>query len=57
MPPPIPVPIRQALWQRARRGQSAPAIASALGLAARTVRHSVFNPVFYAFGIISQSRK
>jgi len=39
MPPPIPVPIRQALWQRARRGQSAPAIASALGLAVRTVRH------------------
>jgi transposase len=39
MPAPIPVPVRRALWQRAGRGQSVAAIARALGLAPRTVRH------------------
>src|SRR6516162_6863229 len=39
MPAPTPVPLRQALWQRARRGQPTAAIARALDLPARTVRH------------------
>ena len=38
MPRAIPFSIRQAVWQRFRDGQEAPAIAGALGLAPRTVR-------------------
>ena len=38
MPRPLPVPIRQAIWQRFQQGQDGPAIAAALGLAPRTVR-------------------
>lgn len=39
MPPPTPLPLRQVICQRAERGQTATAIATALGLPARTVRH------------------
>jgi hypothetical protein len=39
MPAPLPLPVRQALWQRFLRGQSPTTIAQALGLAPRTVRH------------------
>src|SRR5437879_2680693 len=38
MPRPIPVPVRQAIWQRFRDGQDCSTIAVALGLAPRTVR-------------------
>ena len=41
MPPPIPVPVRQLIIQRAKQGQSAGLIASSLGLASRTVRRLV----------------
>jgi hypothetical protein len=39
MPAPIPLPLRQALWQRLRQGQSPATIAQELRLAPRTVRH------------------
>jgi transposase len=39
MPPPTPTPLRQVIWQRARRGLTANAIAHDLGLQPRTVRH------------------
>jgi transposase len=38
MPAPVPVPIRQALWDRHQRGATAPELAEAFGLPARTVR-------------------
>ena len=38
MPRPLPVPLRQAIWQRYQDGQDGPTIAAALGLAPRTVR-------------------
>src|SRR4051794_21881303 len=39
MPAPVPVPIRQALAQRARAGETTAALAAAFGLPPRTVRH------------------
>src|SRR5205809_763037 len=39
MPHPLAVPIRQAIWRRFQDGQNGPAIAAALDLAPRTVRH------------------
>ena len=39
MPRPLPVPIRQVIWRRFQDGQDGQAIAAALGLAPRTVRH------------------
>jgi len=39
MPRPLPVPVRQAIWRRYQDGQDGPAIAHALGLLPRTVRH------------------
>jgi DNA-directed RNA polymerase specialized sigma24 family protein len=44
MPPPIPVPVRQVIVQRAAQGQSAGWIARSLGLAARTLRQLVQRP-------------
>jgi hypothetical protein len=41
MPRPLPVPIRQALWQRAGKDQDAATIAAELGLAPRTVRRLI----------------
>jgi DNA-directed RNA polymerase specialized sigma24 family protein len=41
MPLPVPVPIRELIWQRWQRGQSAPQIADVLSLPPRTVRHLV----------------
>ena len=41
MPRPIPVPVRQAIWRRLRDGQEGPTIATALGLAPRTVRELI----------------
>ena len=41
MPRPLPMPIRQAIWQRHQRGQNVMTIAHALRLAPRTVRHLV----------------
>jgi hypothetical protein len=41
MPRPLPVPVRQAVWRRSQDGQDGPTIATALGLAPRTVRHLV----------------
>jgi hypothetical protein len=38
MPRPVPLPLRQAVWRRCQDGQDGPAIATALGLAPRTVR-------------------
>src|ERR1700693_1528480 len=39
MPHPTPRPLRQVVQLRARQGESPAAIAAALGLAPRTVRH------------------
>ncbi len=39
MPPPVPLPVRQAVWRRCRHGHTVAAIAQALGLVPRTVRH------------------
>jgi hypothetical protein len=39
MPRPLPTPLRQAIWRRYQAGQDGPAIARALDLAPRTVRH------------------
>ena len=41
MPPPVPFPVRQAVWSRFRDGQDAPTIADALGLSPRTVRRLI----------------
>src|SRR4051794_7969352 len=41
MPRPLPVPVRQAIWRRYQDGQDGPTIATALGLAPRTVRRLV----------------
>jgi hypothetical protein len=41
MPLPVPVPIRELIWQRWRRGQSAALIADVSSLPPRTVRHLV----------------
>jgi hypothetical protein len=38
MPAPLPVPLRQRIWQQQQRGLPAAAIARRLGLSARTVR-------------------
>jgi DNA-directed RNA polymerase specialized sigma24 family protein len=38
MPAPTPLPLRRAIARRHQRGQTATAIAQALGLPARTVR-------------------
>ena len=38
MPAPTPLPLRRALWHRARQGESVATIAQALGLPPRTVR-------------------
>src|SRR5262245_11457689 len=38
MPRPLPVPVRQAIWQRFQDGQDGPTIAAPHGLAPRTVR-------------------
>src|SRR5262245_49952473 len=41
MPLPIAIPVRQAIFERRRRGESVGVIAHALGLKTRTVRHLV----------------
>src|SRR5215218_4401059 len=41
MPAPVPSAVRRAVARRAGRGESPAAIAAALGLPARTVRHLV----------------
>jgi len=41
MPRPLPLPVRRAIWQRCRQGQSVPTIARTLCLVPRTVRHLV----------------
>src|SRR6266404_1938062 len=41
MPRPLPVPLRQAIWQRFQAGQNGPTIAAALDLEPRTVRRLV----------------
>ena len=41
MPAPLPLPVRRLILQRARRGDTAAAIARDLGLCPRTVRHLV----------------
>jgi transposase len=39
MPKPIPVPVRQKLWERASQGESVASLATSFGLSPRTVRH------------------
>jgi transposase len=39
MPKPVPVPIRQKLWERARQGEGSASLAAAFDLPPRTVRH------------------
>src|SRR4051812_23508873 len=39
VPKPIPVPVRQKLFERAARGESAASLAAAFRLPVRTVRH------------------
>src|ERR1700675_508066 len=41
MPTPIPVPVRQAIFQRWQKGESVPSLAQQLQLCERTVRHLV----------------
>lgn len=41
MPRPLPLPLRQAIWQRFQAGQDSPTIAAALDLEPRTVRRLV----------------
>src|SRR4051812_24189514 len=41
MPKPIPVPLRQKLWERARRGETTASLARAYDLSPRTVPHSL----------------
>ena len=38
MPAPVPLPIRQALWRRWKRGATATELSQAFGLPVRTVR-------------------
>jgi transposase len=39
MPKPIPIPIRQKLWERAQQGEGSASLAVAFDLSPRTVRH------------------
>lgn|GEM_PF-5491428 len=39
MPKPVPVPVRQKLWERASQGESVSSLALAFGLSPRTIRH------------------
>jgi hypothetical protein len=39
MPRPVPVPVRQKLWERAQQGESAADLATTFELSSRTVRH------------------
>ena len=39
MPKPVPVPIRQKIWERAQQGEGSASLAAAFDLPARTVRH------------------
>lgn len=39
MPKPVPIPMRQKIWERAARGESAASPAQAFDLSPRTVRH------------------
>ena len=39
MPKPVPIPIRQKIWERAGRGESAASLAQSFDLSPRTVRH------------------
>lgn len=39
MPKPVPVPIRQKIWERAQQGEGSADLAAAFDLPARTVRH------------------
>ena len=39
MPKPVPVPIREKLWERAQQGEGATSLAEAFNLSPRTVRH------------------
>jgi transposase len=41
MPSPIPVPVRQVIFQRWTKGESVPKLAEELGIAERTLRHLV----------------
>jgi transposase len=41
MPAPIPVPVRQLIFQRWKKGESVPRLAEQLDLCERTVRHLV----------------
>ena len=41
MPSPIPVPVRQSIWQRWKKGESVARLAEELQLSVRTVRHLV----------------
>ena len=44
MPRPMPMPLRQVIWNRFRDGQDAPAIAEGLGSPPRTVRRLLCRP-------------
>ena len=39
MPKPVPIPVRQKIWERAAQGESAASLALAFDLPPRTVRH------------------
>jgi Homeodomain-like domain len=39
MPKPVPIPLRQKLWEQAAQGESAASLAKFYGLSPRTVRH------------------
>jgi hypothetical protein len=39
MPKPVPIPVREKLWERAARGESAACLAEFYDLSPRTVRH------------------
>jgi transposase len=39
MPKPVPVPIRQKLWERSQQGEGSASLAAAFDLCPRTVRH------------------
>src|SRR3954454_6849231 len=41
MPKPVPMPIRQAIWERSQRGEGSASLATAFDLSPRTVRHLV----------------
>jgi transposase len=55
MPRPLPLPVRQAIWQRCQRGQTVMTIAHALGLAPRTVRHLVHRFQLRGAGAVAPS--